>query len=546
MASLETIIFIREVIEVYPEHRQSILNQLFKLIDDIKNHLVMRVAIWIIGEYSISQSEIDQAFSSIQRNIGSLPIFNEPTEEEQKKTAPEENQGPKVITKTIILPDGSYGTETIVLDDPSAKNAAGVQSEDHIPLRKALKNAEDDFLASCIAISLTKMVVKCKKNLNIKKFNEMSVESSLIICALLKGSKKAVDMNNIQRMQLCLKILTTPSLLKSLSGVQKILADQGKRIFQKFLESHSRLLKDNDAQEQSDQLIITQPDERIVFRQLKGRAVITDFDITEEISDALGDTLGYEDFLGDIKKDIDSKVYQLTGFSDAIYAEAFVEVHHYDILLKIVMMNRTNKTLPNINFELLTQGNLKVVEKPIPVTLKAQSTTTIKASLKVSSTDNGVIYGYITYDSASGNKPNILNINEIQIDFINDLMQAECSELEFKKKWAEYEWENKVVVNTTLTDLREFVDYFSKSLNVSLMTKLEDSDNQASNSFMVANFYTKSKFEEDCLLNMSIEKVNFSNQNTKSSEVKITGLIRLRAKTEGMALCVGEKCKLVR
>ena len=95
------------------------------------------------------------------------------------------------------MPDGSYGTETIVLNDSSAKNAAGVQSEDHIPLRKALKNAEDDFLASCIAISLTKMAVKCKKNLNIKKFNEMSIESSLIICALLKGPKKAVDMNNI-------------------------------------------------------------------------------------------------------------------------------------------------------------------------------------------------------------------------------------------------------------------------------------------------------------------------------------------------------------
>ena len=90
-----------------------------------------------------------------------------------------------------------------------------------------------------------------------------------------------------------------------------------------------------------------------------------------------------------------------------------MEVHHYDILLKIVMMNRTNKTLPTNNFELLTQGNLKVVEKPIPVTLKALSTTTIKASLKVSSTDNGVIYGYITYDSANGNQPNILNINEI-------------------------------------------------------------------------------------------------------------------------------------
>lgn len=208
-------------------------------------------------------------------------------------------------------------------------------------------------------------------------------------------------------------------------------------------------------------------------------------------------------------------MYQLTGFSDDIYAEAFVEVHHYDILLKIVLMNRTNKTLSNINFELLTQGNLKVVEKPIPISLRPESSATIKASLKVSSTDNGVIYGYLTYDSTGSTEPKILNINEIQIDFINDLAQAECTELEFKKKWAEYEWENKVQVNTTITDLKQYVDHFASTLNISLMTKLEETASQASNSFLVANFYTVSKFSEDCLLNMSIEKVKLSSSETK-------------------------------
>ena len=54
MASLETIIFIREVIEVYPEHRKTILEKMYGLIDEIKNHLVLRVAIWIIGEYSVT------------------------------------------------------------------------------------------------------------------------------------------------------------------------------------------------------------------------------------------------------------------------------------------------------------------------------------------------------------------------------------------------------------------------------------------------------------------------------------------------------------
>ena len=84
------------------------------------------------------------------------------------------------------------------------------------------------------------------------------------------------------------------------------------------------------------------------------------------------------------------------------------------------------------------------MEKPIPISLRPESSATIKASLKVSSTDNGVIYGYLTYDSTGSTEPQLLNINEIQIDFINDLSKAECTELEFKKKWAEYEWENKV------------------------------------------------------------------------------------------------------
>lgn len=250
MASLETIIFIREVIEVYPEHREMIVGKLCSLLGDIKNHLVLRVAIWIIGEYSIKTPEIDLAFESIKLNIGSLPIY--PAVEEEKKDAvPEENKGPKYITKTIILPDGSYGTETILAEDASKQ----LNTEDQMPLRKSLKSAEDDFLASCIAISLTKLAVKCKKNLAIQKYNQLAMTSSLIICALLKNPRKQVDLNNTQRMHLCLKILTNPKLLKSVSGVQKILADQGKKIFQKFLEGNSRLIKEQ--REAEDKLIVT-------------------------------------------------------------------------------------------------------------------------------------------------------------------------------------------------------------------------------------------------------------------------------------------------
>jgi hypothetical protein len=41
-------------------------------------------------------------------------------------------------------------------------------------------------------------------------------------------------------------------------------------------------------------------------------------------------------------------------------------------------------------------------------------------------------------------------------------------------------------------------------MNIKLMTTITEADQRAG--FLVANFYTKSKFQEDCLINMSIEK----------------------------------------
>lgn len=82
--------------------------------------------------------------------------------------------------------------------------------------------------------------------------------------------------------------------------------------------------------------MVTQPDEKIVFRQLKKNKA-GGFDETEEVSNP-AET---QNFLSEIKSNMDQRIYQLTGYSDPIYAEAIAEVHHYDILLKIVLMNRT-------------------------------------------------------------------------------------------------------------------------------------------------------------------------------------------------------------
>lgn len=109
--------FIREVIEVHPEHRSSIFNKICSTFGSIKSHLVIRVALWIIGEYADTLPEVQQAFSTVKRNVGSLPIYPQVSADgDETETKPEANQ-PKVVTKTVVLPDGSYGTQTFVVDD---------------------------------------------------------------------------------------------------------------------------------------------------------------------------------------------------------------------------------------------------------------------------------------------------------------------------------------------------------------------------------------------------------------------------------------------
>merc|ERR1712160_197299 len=126
-----------------------------------------------------------------------------------------------------------------------------------------------------------------------------------------------------------------------------------------------------------------------------------------------------------------------------VYAEAFVTVHDYDISLEILVMNRTDKTLSNLNIELSTMGDMKIVERPQSQTLGPFEQSTIRASIKVSSTETGHIFGAIVYEDAA-----TLEKGYINLDYIRP---AACTEEAFRAMWAEFEWENKVAISTSIT-----------------------------------------------------------------------------------------------
>ena len=69
----------------------------------------------------------------------------------------------------------------------------------------------------------------------------------------------------------------------------------------------------------------------------------------------------------------------------------------------------------------------------------------IKANVKVSSTENGIIFGNIVYDcTGAASDRNVVVLNDIHIDIMDYIVPAACTEPEFRQMWAVFEWENKV------------------------------------------------------------------------------------------------------
>lgn len=109
----------------------------------------------------------------------------------------------------------------------------------------------------------------------------------------------------------------------------------------------------------------TQCDETIQFTQLKpkkGTAEPMSGDSDLHLATG-GSTTGEDKKL--------NRILQLTGLSDPVYAEAYVTVHQYDIVMDITVMNRSDDVMQNLCLELSTMGDLKLVERPQNYTLAA-------------------------------------------------------------------------------------------------------------------------------------------------------------------------------
>lgn len=79
---------------------------------DIKSVKTHRAALWILGEFATSTSDIEAVIKQIHQVLGDCPLL----EAEQKLIAgelPEENNTvSSVTTTTLVTSDGTYATQS--------------------------------------------------------------------------------------------------------------------------------------------------------------------------------------------------------------------------------------------------------------------------------------------------------------------------------------------------------------------------------------------------------------------------------------------------
>jgi coatomer subunit beta len=165
-----------------------------------------------------------------------------------------------------------------------------------------------------------------------------------------------------------------------------------------------------------------QADDLISFRQLSKKSAGGDADDVSQVAVTWADDQTDTDLIratgAEVQEDFVSKlsrIVQLTGFSDPVYAEAVVTIQQFDVVLEVLIVNQTTTTHQNLTIDFATLGDLKLVERPAPHTIGPHGFHHITATIKVSSTETGVIFGNATFDKegASDSSVNIV-LSDIQ------------------------------------------------------------------------------------------------------------------------------------
>lgn len=523
-AAYDVITFVKEVVEKFPDLRESIIHKLIKSLSDVKSGKVFRGAFWVLGEYSLSEQSIKDAWKFLRSSIGEVPILasekrqlegysEEADEDESGESSTKSKKGP------VVLPDGTYATESALSAQTNTSD-----DEDSLRIRKLIL-AGDFYLASVLASTLVKFVLRLGRlETADKHLNALRAEALLIMVSILRVGEssfvlKRIDEDSADRILACIKFLTDD---QDHDLIEKGFLEDTKDAYKSQVETAQKKQAESEARDLHDNA--EHVDDAIVFRQL---------DKDGGSTDALGDDLTGVAGVVSKKEGLSSrlnKILQLTGFSDPIYAEAYVKVHQYDVTLEVLLVNQTTNTLRNLSVEFATLGDLKVVDNGATANIGPHGFYNLSVTVKVTSADTGVIFGNIVYDGQHSDDSTIVILNDVHVDIMDYIKPASCTESAFRTMWNEFEWENKITIKSKKESLKEYLDDLMAGTNMNCLTPGAIIGEECH--FLAANLYSRSSFGEDALANLCIEKL---------ADGYIIGHVRIRSKGQGLALSLGDR-----
>ncbi|KAH0293114.1 Coatomer, beta subunit [Aureobasidium namibiae CBS 147.97] len=536
-SAVDVIQFVKEVVEKFPKLRGAIVGRLVSTLSEVRAGKVYRGSLWIIGEYSLEANDIREAWKHIRASLGEIPILAseqrllEEQPDGELNLADQVNGNSKAAPSGSrkVLADGTYATESALTSQSAVKaKLEAVKAAQKPPLRQLILDG-DYYLASVLASTLTKLVMRHSEiSEDQARTNALRAEAMLIMISIIRVGqsqfvKHPIDEDSIDRIMSCVRSLAEFAQKRELENA---FLDDTRKAFRDMVNVEEKKRAEKDALSKAKNAI--QVDDVVSIRQLSKKNAV---DGADEIQLDLEKATGGDSATEDLSSKL-SRVVQLTGFSDPVYAEAYVQVHQFDIILDVLLVNQTQDTLQNLSVEFATLGDLKVVERPTTQNLSPLDFLNVQATIKVSSTDTGVIFGNVVYEGASSTDQNVVILNDVHVDIMDYIQPAQCTETQFRTMWTEFEWENKVNINTKMPagkGLRDFLKGLMKVTNMSCLTP--DASLSGDCQFLSANLYARSVFGEDALANLSVEQ--------EGDDGPVTGFVRIRSRSQGLALSLG-------
>ena len=546
---------IRELFTVYSkkddEKCQNIikemLNKIIKLFEEIDQYEIMETCIWILANYSTELSLLKQTFDLIMKNLGDLDFENYENENILQNIDDNNNKSDnskRTITKTVVLPDGTYGTVTEVLDVKEIKKQKEIKY-----LRKFLLETTFYFSANLVS-GLTNIIFKMKK-LEFDKYNIYYFNTINIICSILKMKSKLVykDPDNTNHIQMCLKFLLTNN---------DTIYEEWNQYMQKY--ENSLKIEQDKSKKEEEQLYLkknkdfinNQPDDFISFRHCKMYDP-DNFDVEDDDNilninkntnlekDNDDDNIDEQNSLlnslsfGTNRETSNKKrrfIEVLSGSEDPLFVESVVNIYTFDLSIEFTIKNKSKNALQNVSLQLFVPKEFSIIEKPPIFNLEPNETVHVRSSVKFTKTINAYIFGQISFNNFKGEN-SFLHLSGLFIELLSTYKEN-ISDLDFRKNWNDYTWEHNVMIVSRKKSFSECIKELMKGLKMTLVFPKSIDLINDDYPFMVANLFAKTKLGENALVNISVEK---------SKDNKIIGTCVIRSKTKDFMTGLGEKIK---